>query len=81
MINTSMTKSMMWRTTYAIGAYGVALLLAYVGVVFAGNEARGLVIRVLASGALFLAAIVCAALGRSEMRDGRSTSSGRVRSD
>jgi hypothetical protein len=77
LMNTSMTNSMIWRTTYAIGAYGIAFLFAYAGAHFAGEsgDKYGLVMRVLAAGLLFLAAITCVILGRREMRDGRSTSS------
>lgn len=78
-MNTSMTNSMTWRTTYAIGAYGVAFLLAYAGVALAGDAGYGAPLRALAAGLLFLGAVVCVILGRRELRDGRSTSAASTR--
>jgi hypothetical protein len=50
----------MWRTTYAFGASGFALMLAYVAISLASDAHHGLPFRIFAAGPLLLGAWVCA---------------------
>jgi hypothetical protein len=61
-------RSMMWRTTYALGAFGFGLLRAYVGVLLGGDAQYSAVLRVVAASPLRLGAFVCM---RSALREGR----------
>ena len=61
-------RSMMWRTTYAFGAFGFGLMLAYVGFLLGGDPQYGVVFRIFAASPLLLGACVCAITAVRELR-------------
>jgi hypothetical protein len=70
-MNTMTERSMMWRTTYAFGAFGLALVLAYVGFLLAGAPAHSVALRLIGAGALSAGACACVVTALREMRAGK----------
>lgn len=67
-MNTLNERSMMWRTTYAFGAFSFGLMLAYVAFLLGGNAQYSVVFRIFAASPLLLGAIVCAIVALRELR-------------
>ena len=53
-------RSMMWRTTYGLGALGFGGMLAYMALLLGADAQHGVAFRISTAGALIAVALLCA---------------------
>ena len=63
---------MMWRTTYAFGAFSFGFMLAYLGFLLGSDTQHGIVFRIFAATPLLIGACVCAITAVRELRGDKS---------
>jgi len=61
-------RSMMWRTTFAFGAFGFGLLLACIAFQLGGDAHRSAAVRIFGAGPLLIGACMCAIIAVRELR-------------